>query len=406
MACASCSNTPAVTAAWSFPDDGRGELWDAGSARVTRSRAIRGKPWTPRVTPFGSAGSLGLTWDQCECGSQCCGNCRCSRLPNCATNRILRGPVGSSATVSFSKLDGGRAGSDSSTSGSGEEWSGANHGLTVQPGKDGKGNPDPCSSVITLHIWLDDASSNANGCPVNYTARGGPASDIDLEGELAEARRILEGKRFACPCAKPPGKKCWLEFRIKVHRRSDGDDPNGPKPVPVVFDCKCPKVDVDPGPNVQPAYSPPGDFRHGPNPQFHVCWPILPTGPHTMTHEVLHALGITYDQYSGIGTPNPGWEGTLIGDPHGTNVTQKDICTIAAANKACRVPGKKGKKDVVCCGEYDYGAAVNEKNPAKPAESEVVDSDGPATQWVFSDTEDDSGGTASVAIRVSEPWGI
>lgn len=301
------------------------------------------------------------TWrmDRCRCGGECGGKEHNATAAPAGVGAAAWSPPASSA------------GSQDPASGAGDGWTGYSPGVTVEPAEDDRGKPDSCKSIITLHLWLDGAKSNANGCPENYLGSGRNRSDIDLDGELFDARRILEGRRFACPCKQPPGRKCWLEFRIKVHTNQDGDGPGGPTPIPVEFDCGCPKRDVDPGPGVQFAYDPPGMTSHPPGPvRVKICWPPLPTAPHTMAHEIMHALGLGLgmDMYTGAGTPQLGWRDTLMGDPYGTGVTQRDICAIAKANKACRVPGKRGKKDTLCCDEYD-DTVIGVDKKAIPAES-------------------------------------
>lgn len=86
------------------------------------------------------------------------------------------------------------------------------------------------------------------------------------------------------------------------------------------------------------------------------------------------------------GAPLDGWKGTLMGDPHGTGVTQRDICAIAQANRACRVPGKK--KDILCCEGYD-NTVIGENLLAIPAQTDAIPqapTTGPRHTVVFNDT--------------------
>ncbi len=237
-----------------------------GTWRPQPVSALR-KPCTPTL-PRGDTPVLGQqAFHFKHDGSWKLGGCGCGGRCSCTEHSVTAAPAGTGPAVSSPVAS--SAGPHGPASGAGGGWTGYSPGVTVEPGKDDKGRPDPCKSIITLHLWMDQAQSTASGCPQDYTGA------LDLDMELIDARAILEGKRFACPCKAPPGKKCWLEFRIKVHRFQEGDDPSGPKPVPVEFDCGCRKKDVDPGPGVQPAYDPPGDYTHGPH-RFHVCWPALP----------------------------------------------------------------------------------------------------------------------------------
>ena len=77
-----------------------------------------------------------------------------------------------------------------------------------------------------------------------------------------------------------------------------------------------------------------------------------------------------------------------MGDAHGTGVTQRHICAIAKANKACRVPGKGDKKDTLCCDEYD-DAIMGVDRKAIPAETVSIAqalTTGPRRTVVFDDT--------------------
>ena len=284
----------------------------------------------------------------------------------------------------------------------GDSWQGYSPGITVEPGKDAKGKPDPCRSIITVNFWLDGAASIKNGCLPNYfSSYPGDLEGVDLDVLFSEARSILEGKRFACPCKKPPGKKCWLEFRIKVHKSPEGDEDGGATPVPIELNCNCKKKRIGGelyhGPR-------PGYYVHGPH-RMHICLPILPTSPHTVAHEVMHALGLglNTDMYDRNGRPLRGWEGTLMGDAHGTDVTERDICKIAAANRACQVPKKNGKAKQCC---VSYSSTVFAKPGGKVKRAEVVPvATAPTPERNYMLLQSLAAPVVSVPSGSSQPWG-
>ena len=296
------------------------------------------------------------------CGGRCRRGCTCgSRGSQGVGMASFWAPGGGGIYVAPSAVGPADVGGAPEDAPPGESWEGHSHGVSVEPGKDPKGKPDPCLSIITIHFWLDGEASAKNGCLPNFfSSNPHDLEGVDLDSLFSEARSILEGKRFACPCKDATGKKCWLEFRIKVHANPQGDGNEETEPVPVVLNCRCKKKLM----GRQMAHNPrPGEYVHGPH-KLKLCWPLYPTAPHTLAHETMHALGLSLgsDMYDPkTGRPLPGWKDTLMGDAHGTDISQRDLCSIATANKACRVPGRG--KDKVCCGAFPAPVPKRARQP-------------------------------------------
>lgn len=269
------------------------------------------------------------------------------RVPSGATDKLRFGP----GTTS-----GGGEG-PGETEAEGESYP----GVTVEPGKDAKGRPDPCISILTLHLWMDDAYALDHKCPPLWMGQPGRV-DIDPRFVFGRAMNAVSGKRFACPCTKPPGKKCLVELRVRFHSRPEGDDAGGPTPVTIQFQCDCPTKEF---PNGGGKYYPhPGEYypgRPGRGPRMEICIPLLETSINIPLHEMMHGFGVDYDKYNRTTwQPMDGWKGTVMGDAHGTTITQNDICRIIKNSPGACSAGKQK-----CCEGYAY-------DPSPPVEAEVT----------------------------------
>lgn len=183
--------------------------WDCGST---------GGSWTPGGCGCGgSCGCGGKCGGEGGCGKGSCGGSAAPQIPDYNGEIWAKHPRQGYVTYSPPGTSAGSVGAVSSDGTQGSATgtlagdTGYSPGVTVEPGRDNGGNPDPCLSIITLHVWLDVAAAYANQCPPfslddSFLGRPPVTTNIRLDSEISEARRILEGKRFACPCKQPPAR--------------------------------------------------------------------------------------------------------------------------------------------------------------------------------------------------------
>ena len=295
-----------------------------------------------------------MTSSSCGCGAgrgrSSKGGCGCG----CSGSRNL--PF-EAASESIPLVTAGPANAPGGSNQGGNSSSSKYPGVSVEPGKDNKGKNDPCKSIITLYLAIDEAASIKKGCPQDegrFLSRGVGSLGIDLS-LLNDAIDVLEGKTFKCPCKTPSKKACSIQIKIELVGTAALAEIEGQPFTPVVLDCSCNPKEF-------------GDYDHETH-RLKVCWPIRNESPHIVLHEVMHALGITYDSYirnaeTGFAIPMPGWKGAVMGDPEGLDIKLKDVCAIAKAQNACKGTAVQGKK-VDCCPDgmtTDFG-----KDEARPA---------------------------------------